>query len=70
MKEEPQFYTTCCCIYPPGGFCAGGEKQGLRAKVIRHLEETEQEYNGDNAILALFKLGYIDYDKIWERKQK
>ena len=59
---------TMCCTYPPGGFCAGGEKAGLRSKVMKYLEDKNQEYDGDNAILALFDLGYIDYNKIWRNK--
>ena len=61
-------YTTACCTYPPGGFCAGGEKQGLRHKVKEHLKEKGEEYTGDNVILALFDMNYIDYNKIWKKK--
>ena len=57
-----------CCVMTNsslGGFCAGGEKAGLKYKVKKYLEEIEHEYNADNVILALFELRYIDYNKIW-----
>ncbi len=60
-------YAVSCCTYPPGGFCAGGEKQALKSKVKQLLEDEKKEYNGDNVILALFDMNYIDYDKIWNK---
>ncbi len=60
-------YAVSCCTYPPGGFCAGGEKQALKSKVKQLLEDEKKEYNGDNVILALFDMNYIDYDKMWNK---
>ena len=62
-----------CCIFtdsPLGGFCAGGSPGNLRYKIKKYLEEIDHEYNGDNVILALWKLDYIDLNKIYKSDKK
>jgi len=64
---ELETFHNQCCIHSKHNhgnfFCAGGPGGNLIHHAKKYLDQIGWEYNGDNAIYALWVLGYIDIYK-------